>query len=152
MAVISAIYSSPYAQKSKKQRKRDRDIQRELKLHVRAKALRDKLVANATPAEIAFQHILVDLRIPFQFQREMRRKNNKLAIVDFYLPGIHTIVEIDGGYHENQVQSFLDQQRVKEILKHNRKPESVIRFSNHQVLEHPDEVKRVLQDRCDRLS
>jgi len=145
MALISRIYSATQLRETKKQRKRRKETARALKLHATTKRFREKLIQNATPAEIAFQHILIDLRIEFQFQREMRRKNGKYAIVDFYLPQFHAIVEIDGGYHDDPIQKHLDERREKDILKKNKKPEKVLRFTNSQVLNAPDAVISTLR-------
>jgi very-short-patch-repair endonuclease len=98
----------------------------------------------ATPAELAFQQILFALKIRHQFQREMRRKGGRYAIVDFYLPDYHAIIEIDGGYHNDVIQKHLDKRRTKEILNNNKIPEKVVRFTNKEVLDAPEQAAQRL--------
>lgn len=97
-----------------------------------------ELIERATPAEIAFQHILVDLRIQFMFQHIFGKKSRKFYIVDFYLPQLKIVVEIDGPYHSNPVQGWRDEMRTKKLQKrYGDKVSRVIRFSNDDVLTTP---------------
>ena len=100
-----------------------------------------ELIERATPAEIAFQHILVDLRIQYIFQHIFGKKNRKFYIVDFFLPQLKTVVEIDGPYHKDPIQGWRDEMRTKKLQKrYGDKVNLVIRFSNDDVILNPDVV------------
>lgn len=148
MALISGIYgNNVYALPKKKVgKKRPKHT---CKVNQVLAAYRRELVEKATPAEIAFQHILTDLRISFEFQKEMKRRGRHVAFADFYLPVFHLVVEIDGGYHTDPVQQWKDEKRTKEIVKKNKKAQRVLRFTNHQILSDKEGVKSLL---CKRLS
>jgi very-short-patch-repair endonuclease len=107
------------------------------------KKYQKKLIENATPSEIAFKQILADMRLQYEFQRTFSR-GNCFAIADFFIPALNCIVEIDGNYHKTIKQKRKDDIRTMAIMKHNRMVLCVIRFTNNQVLKHPEIVKQRL--------
>jgi very-short-patch-repair endonuclease len=60
--------------------------------------------------------------------------NKKIYIVDFCLMPHKVIIEIDGGYHQEDEQVIKDKERDKILEDHGYR---VIRFSNHVVLTDP---------------
>jgi very-short-patch-repair endonuclease len=96
------------------------------------KSFKSDLIERATPAELQFKHILDCLCIKYKFQLPVRIKRDWF-IVDFYLPQYQCVIEIDGGYHDDAVQSFKDKQRTDKLIQKGS-INSVIRFTNDEVL------------------
>lgn len=131
MALVSSIYgNNAYSVKAVKANKKKRKQKRFADFSCQ---YQQELVQRATPAEIAFQHILIDLRIQYEFQKVFG-KNSKFRIVDFWLPQLRMVVEIDGGYHSNPIQGWKDSQRERSLLKQHRgKIKRIVRFTNEEV-------------------
>lgn len=143
MALVSSIYGnndfSPKAIKKANRvaKRKDREILN--------RCFQQKLIEHATPAEIAMQHILIDLRIQYEFQKIFDKKGHSPKFVDFWLPQMKVAIEIDGGYHGTPIQKWKDQRRTNGLIKHNRKRiHNIIRFTNDEVLNHPELVKERL--------
>lgn len=86
---------------------------------------------NPTPSEVIFLNRLKEARINFIFQKGFI-EGNYYCIVDFYLPRPNKIVvEIDGGYHNDALQVFKDNNRDR-YLKEYRGFE-VVRIKNEDV-------------------
>ena len=100
-----------------------------------------------TSAELLFKGFLEELTIPFRFQKGMitSKKKEFVRIVDFYIPRIKMIFEIDGEYHNNTYQQIKDSKREQEIK---RKKGGVLfmRFTNQQVLTDPERVKQIVKE------
>ena len=58
-------------------------------------------------------------------------------IVDFLLPDINLVIEVDGAYHAERQQADDDERRERDLNKLNY---NVIRFSNEEVLHDIDNV------------
>ena len=102
---------------------------------------RKELLGRKTPAEIAFEKILnelkveyKDLQIEYRAQRVLAGAN---AITDYYIPYLRMCFEVDGEYHEF-TQDY-DKRRTKRIRKLNC---GIARFKNWQVLNDPEGVKK----------
>jgi len=52
-------------------------------------------------------------------------------IADFYAPELCLIIEVDGGYHNKEMQIALDEARTRRL---EAKGYKIIRFTNEQVL------------------
>lgn len=98
---------------------------------------------KATLSEIAFKKALKSHKIKCQFQRPFHSKSFK-CIADFFFKSDNTkiVVEIDGGYHNSEEQIRKDKYREK-WLTENRGCH-IIRFTNAEVLNNPDECLRML--------
>jgi very-short-patch-repair endonuclease len=131
MALVSSIYgNNAYNVKAVKAKNKKRKQKRFADFSFQ---YQQELIQRATPSEIAFQHILIDLRIQYEFQKVFG-KNNKFRIVDFWLPQLKVVVEIDGGYHTSPIQGWKDSQRERSLLKQHRgKIKRIIRFTNDEV-------------------
>ena len=99
-----------------------------------AKEFCDKLRANQTSAEDRFKFMFGLTEIPFAPQYPIRREDdtNKYYILDFYMPTLNLVVELDGGYHDSEDMVKNDAIR-DEFLK--RKGFRVVRLTNKQVFE-----------------
>ncbi len=58
-------------------------------------------------------------------------------IVDFLLPDINLVIEVDGAYHAERQQKEDDERREREL---NRMNYNVVRFTNEEVLHDIDNV------------
>lgn len=91
----------------------------------------DTLRKNQTGAERRFGFLLGLLGIPIAAQYPVKREDcDSFYILDFYLPTLNLIVEIDGEYHEADEMREKDSIR-DEFLK--TKGFKVIRLTNRQV-------------------
>ncbi len=74
-------------------------------------------------------------------------------ILDFYCPGVRLAIEVDGGGHASNKQAIYDACRT-EVLQ--RCGIRVLRFWNHEVLQHidsvMDEIHRALKERTTQPS
>jgi len=69
-------------------------------------------------------------------------------IADFYCPQIRLVVEVDGGYHQEEYQANLDQNRDAIIESMKIK---VVRFTNEQVSGCLNSVLREIEVECRAL-
>ena len=104
-----------------------------------------ELLNRKTLAEIAFERILNELDIKYEAQRVLLNVN---AIADYYVPYLNVCFEIDGEYH--QFRKEKDRKRTKKIRRIMNM--GVIRFSNKDVLNNPEEVKRRINRQLDYKS
>jgi very-short-patch-repair endonuclease len=58
-------------------------------------------------------------------------------ILDFYCPSRRLAVELDGGQHTDEIHAEYDRARTERL---NKMGVKVLRFSNHDVLRHPQVV------------
>jgi very-short-patch-repair endonuclease len=77
------------------------------KLTARARELRK----NQTPAELKLWNVLRKAKAKVYRQRVVHG-----FIADFYIPKYNIVIELDGEYHNDQEQIFLDKER-EDILK-----------------------------------
>jgi very-short-patch-repair endonuclease len=109
---------------------------------------------NHTEAEHAFslilRGILKPIRVGYETQRVFfpyQEDDSKFFIIDFYIPDPFNLAfEIDGGYHDTQVD--YDQWRQSVIEKSGIK---VIRFTNDQVTKTPYIVAREVKSEIERV-
>ena len=143
MALVSAIYgNNVFFQKKQKRKKRKHEARLASK---KGEYYARELAVRATDAEIKLQHILVDLRIQYVFQKVFMTSNKDFRIVDFWLPQLQTVIEVDGGYHDDPVQQWKDDQRSKALIRKNKKQiKHILRFTNEEVLNHPNLVRERL--------
>ena len=104
--------------------RRDRELIR------RAQELR----RNMTDCERRLWRRLGDRELGFKFRRQMPIGN---YIADFACPAARIVIELDGGQHGSDEAEALDLIRTSAI---ERCGFRVIRFWNHQVIEHLDDV------------
>jgi very-short-patch-repair endonuclease len=71
-----------------------------------------------------------------------RQKPLKRYIVDFYCKPLNLVIEVDGGYHEEEVQKIKDseRQRVLEEMGLN-----FLRFTEKEVRKNIDNVLRIIE-------
>lgn len=98
---------------------------------------RKRMIEHPTKAEQKLKDALGVVGIEFEFQKIITGKlwkEKKLSIVDFYLPEIKTVVEVDGGYHVEFKQTQQDYIRTVRIwsgsgIKH------FLRFTNDDIFQ-----------------
>lgn len=126
--------------------------------NVKAKAeeFRSGLVKNQTPAEARFKAYLKSEKIEYSFQKifyyQKGMGGTSFYIVDFYIPELSIVVEIDGEYHARKTQKTLDKTRTR-VLKSSGVSQ-VIRLSNENILEDSIKMKTTLEwlkDKADPL-
>lgn len=89
---------------------------------------------NPTPAEQAFWNIVRNKQLGVRFLRQYIIAD---YIVDFICPERMLIIELDGGYHDEEFQQAWDIEREHWLERRNY---CVIRFKNEEVLQTPDKV------------
>lgn len=101
----------------------------------------DENKLHQTPAERRFGEILKEIGA-----RQLFRVQQPLYgfIIDFYAPKYMLAVEIDGGYHGNAEQEKYDAVRTAKL---NRKGIVLVRFKNEEVMQHPEMVMSVVQNK-----
>ena len=81
---------------------------------------------RATPAENAFRSYLASLGLSYRFQRGFYKPYYR--IVDFYLPTLNAIIEINGPCHDP------DKDRRRDSLFEQARGIRILRLTNEQVL------------------
>ncbi len=92
---------------------------------------RKDLIKKQTHSEVVFKARLKSLNIKYEFQKIMYDKD-RFYIVDFFLPDLKLIVEIDGGYHNDKDQIYKDKLRSSRLSMLGYK--KIKRFTNEEVL------------------
>ena len=78
---------------------------------------------------------------------KFRRQHTILDyIADFFCNEKNLIIEIDGGYHDDNYQRIQDEDRTKRLESMGY---SVVRFSNEEVIQHTDETIRKIKNILD---
>lgn len=93
-----------------------------------------KLRNHPTEAEAYLWNFLKGSSLKYRFRQQHIIKN---YVVDFVCLKCRLIIEIDGGYHNNENQIALDRQRTDEL---NSLGFEVLRFTNEEVLQDVDTV------------
>ena len=98
----------------------------------------DENRVKATKAEKAAKDYLQKKGLKFVFQKPIIANMNGY-IADFYFPDTKTILEIDGGYHEDFEQRKADIKRTKDL---NTEGIKVVRMKNEDVYDfnYPKEI------------
>ena len=104
------------------------------KLVERAKAMRK----NPTMAEKKLWQAFLR-RFPY---RVLRQRVIDHFIVDFYIPKLKLVIEVDGGIHDEKEQAEYDKQRSLFLETYGLK---IIRFRNKQIMEEFDSVVKEIQ-------
>ena len=95
---------------------------------------RESLINNPTPSEqLILDYIKFYNLKHIQFQKVIRINPYKSYIADFYNNKTNTIVEIDGGYHNDKDQMKKDDIRNRQIM---NKGIAVVRTTNKNILSH----------------
>lgn len=91
----------------------------------------NNLKSNPTESEIEFEKILKAHGINYIFQKGFIQ-GDYYCIVDFYIPKpFKIVIEIDGGYHENECQVKRDNRKDNYLI--NERGFKVIRIKNSEV-------------------
>jgi very-short-patch-repair endonuclease len=90
-----------------------------------------KLKKNATKSELIFKAKLTSLKIKFRFQKAFIK--DYFCIVDFYIPFMKLVIEIDGEYHFTPEQIIKDNARTNYLVK--KRGLNVLRYTNKQAEE-----------------
>ncbi len=101
---------------------------------------------NPTKAELTFKEILRECGLSMLFKSQVILFH---YIIDFFSSRLLLGIEIDGGYHKNLDQIKYDKHRERLLLKKGIK---LIHFSNEQVFNQRESVKRILLDKFGRFS
>ncbi len=103
-------------------------------IFVKARILRD----NMTSAEMRLWEYLKNKQLEgFKFRRQ---HPIHLFIADFYCHELKLIIELDGGYHNEEDQILKDKERT-ELLKF--QDVSIIRFKNEEI---ENDIEKVLSE------
>lgn len=86
-------------------------------LQEKAKQFSKELVQNATKWELSFKRKLEKTKIPFIFQYPVICNNEKLFILDFYLPKYKIGIELDGQWHYTPDMIKRDKLRTRLLKK-----------------------------------
>lgn len=112
-----------------------RDIQHNAGMKGIAKELKRKLEERATPAELKFAEIAKKKGLKLKFQHKInivkKRRVEKFYFADFCDVKNKLIFEIDGGYHNTEMQKKKDLKRTRDLCKAGYK---VCRITNEDVL------------------
>ena len=71
-----------------------------------------------------------------------------IYIADFYCHQFKLIIELDGGYHNNEEQKRKDEERTETLKLHDL---CVIRFRNEEVEHDIDEVLNIIKNKIEEL-
>ena len=101
-----------------------------------ALAYKKKLIAKPTKAEVVVKVMLTRMKVKFEQQYVIPyycelENREKFFLADFYIPSTNTVIEIDGGYHNNPDTKIKDADRTRYIK--NRGINNVVRFKNEEV-------------------
>ena len=88
---------------------------------------RKELELNPTMAELLVKQYLEEIGISFKFQKGFVKPFHR--IVDFYIPNLSTIIEVDGGYHDLIKEKDLQ----KDYLWKHQRGMKTIRLMNDEV-------------------
>jgi acetylglutamate kinase len=100
----------------------------------------EELRARMTPAEEIFWNIIKVNEWNLKFRRQHPLSN---YIADFYCHSLKLVIELDGGYHENQDVKIFDAAREAHI---NEFGITVLRFKNGEVINDIEKVLKTVQD------
>ena len=85
---------------------------------------------KCTSSEFKFQLLLESIGIPYEKEKPFYFTKKNVYIVDFYIPSLKQIIEIDGGYHNTKSQWQYDYRRDKWFRKNGY---SISRITNEMV-------------------
>jgi len=100
-----------------------------------------KLRNNSTPSEIMlWKKLRAGGMMNYTFNRQ---KPLKRYIVDFYCKPLNLVIEIDGGYHEEEVQKIKDHERQQVIEEMDL---NFLRFSDNEVRKNIDHILKEIEN------
>ena len=104
---------------------------------------KSKLTKLQTEAEKLLKAMLKSYHIEYEFQKiiyykDLDENKEKYYIVDFYIPTLDLIVELDGGYHNDPDQKVKDATRTRRLR--NKGFKKLIRFKNEEIMQNNCEV------------
>ena len=100
-----------------------------------------KLRNNSTTGEILlWKKLRAGSMMNYTFNRQ---KPLKRYIVDFYCKPLNLVIEIDGGYHEEEVQKIKDSERQQVLEEMGL---NFLRFSDKEVRKNIDSVLRIIEN------
>lgn len=131
---------------------KDKDLNNYRNFILRAESFRQESLANPSYLENRMAEILDRLGIRYEQQKVFYFYNTKgkpmqFYIVDFYLPGYDTIVEMDGKQHKESDQMSYDRLRDFRLQ---RKGNKVIRFT-YEDMENGNcerDMQSILKEMC----
>jgi len=103
------------------------------------KKTRSKLLINETQSEKEFYSVLSTLNVPFEKQYPFVI-NKKIFFADAVFHKTHTVIEIDGGYHNKPDVKKRDAERTKML---NAIGYRVIRITNEEIYDIPLFMNRI---------
>ena len=107
-------------------------------LKYKAEEFKKDLIKKITPSESKFKAILNHLKINYEFQKIIYYQKS-FYIVDFYIPKLNIIFEIDGDYHNFQKGKDIKRTR---LLKE-QGISKVYRFTNSEVENNTNTIMRI---------
>lgn len=107
---LGGFYFCIMAKKKKSKKGNDFLIQK-------GKEFSKDLIKNATKWELSFKTKLEKTKLPFIFQYPIICSNEKLYIIDFYLPKHRIAIELDGQWHYTPDMIKKDNLRTKALKK-----------------------------------
>lgn len=114
--------------------------EKELSMHYGARPLlfrkAEELRARMTPAEEILWNIIKENKWNLKFRRQHPLSN---YIADFYCHSLKLVIELDGGYHEDQDVKIYDAAREEHIKEFGI---TVLRFKNGEVI---NDIEKVLK-------
>lgn len=84
---------------------------------------------------------LMDMQIEFIHQAPFVFYGQKIYFVDFYIPSLMTVIEVDGNYHNGDIQKEKDKERDSNFRAINIK---VLRITNEECKD-KDKLKTILK-------
>jgi very-short-patch-repair endonuclease len=100
-----------------------------------------KLRNNSTPGEILlWKRLRAGNMMNYTFNRQ---KPLKRYIVDFYCKPLNLVIEVDGGYHEEEAQRIKDHER-QEVLE--EMGLNFLRFTDKEVRKNIDNVLKTIEN------
>jgi very-short-patch-repair endonuclease len=136
-----AIQNLPIAEYKALPKSKKRDVRRRFKRILTKRRIEAK--RHATPTENLVRKLLAVNGITYEFQKIIRQYR-----VDFYFKKIKTVLEIDGGYH-NQLKTRIYDKYREEILLKNGKVKQIIRYTNEFIENNPtifiDEIQTLIE-------
>lgn len=83
-----------------------------------AEEYRDTRIKEQTKPEKVTKAVLKSMNIEYSFQKVFYNPDT-FYIVDFYLPKLNIVIEVDGGYHLDPKQKISDSKREKILRRYN---------------------------------
>ena len=82
-----------------------------------AKENSKSLSDNQTPTEKYIKELLNEIGLDYEFQKIIYFPSGDFCILDFYIPNLHLIIELDGMHHQNVIEEIKDSYRSRKLIK-----------------------------------